>query len=122
MSGHRVILTTFVLVSCFTLACARIPRNDAERQKDEEQLRRHKDSGIHTYYLLVKPPSDAASKSDKARSERLASEFHERLGSDKHVTITAASKVFHLFLAQFLTFCAALLPKHAQTRGRIQPR
>mmetsp|Transcript_87961 Transcript_87961/g.142359 ORF Transcript_87961/g.142359 Transcript_87961/m.142359 type:complete len:149 (+) Transcript_87961:14-460(+) len=77
----------FLLVA---LACARIPRNEVERQKDEERLRRQQDSGISTYYLLVKPEPDG--KNDRTRSEALAADFLTRLGNDKHVTIAAASK------------------------------
>ena len=46
-----------IMVSCLALASARIPRNNEERQQDEERIRRQKESGIHTYYILVKPPA-----------------------------------------------------------------
>jgi len=114
------------------LACARIPRNEVERQKDDERLRRQQDSGISTYYLLVKPETDG--KNDRTRSEALAADFLTRLGNDKHVTIAAASKVgqpycvwiWAIFLSHHLQDeasrahrAACGLPKHSALFGGV---
>lgn len=84
-------LTAVLVLALLAVVAARIPRNDKERQQDEERLRRQQESGIHTYYLLIKAPEGA--KNDKARSEALAADFHKRLGGDNHIHIVAASKV-----------------------------
>jgi hypothetical protein len=84
-------LAAALVLALLAVAAARIPRNDKERQQDEERLRRQQESGIHTYYLLIKAPEGA--KNDKARSEALAADFHKRLGGDRHIHIVAASKV-----------------------------
>ena len=90
MAQNRLVCV-LLLLAALALAHARIPRNEAERLQDEERLRRQQESGVHTYYLLVKPPAD--SKNSKERTETLASDFHKRLGGDQHVTVVAASKV-----------------------------
>jgi len=48
------------------------------------------ESGIHTYYVLVKKP--AAGPDEMDRMETLAADFHKRLGGDTHVSVVAASK------------------------------
>ena len=90
----KISLVCVLLLAALALGHARIPRNEAERLQDEERLRRQQESGVHTYYLLVKPPADA--KNSKERTELLAGDFHKRLGGDEHVTVVAASKVMSL--------------------------
>ena len=91
MLQRRTALLAALLLAMVAAADARIPRNEAERLKDEERLRRQQESGIHTYYVLVKPPQGGSN--DRARAESLAADFHKRLGGDKHISIAAASKV-----------------------------
>jgi len=89
MMGSRL-MAAAVLLACLAVACARLPRNEAERLQDEERLRRQEESGIHTYYVLVKKP--AAGPDEMDRMETLAADFHKRLGGDTHVSVVAASK------------------------------
>ena len=91
MAAVKNTLKLTLLLALLAFACARIPRNDAERKHDEERIRRQQESGIHTYYVLVRPPQGG--KNEMSRTESLAADFHKRLGGDKHVTVVAASKV-----------------------------
>ena len=88
-------MTVFLLL-VLAMASARIPRNDAERQHEEDRRRKQQESGVHTYYILLKPTAGANARRDdnnKAHVDKLAEDFHKRLGDDSKVTVVAASKV-----------------------------
>ena len=92
-------LTGVCLLLLLAMASARIPRNDAERQHEEDRRRKQQESGVHTYYILLKPTAGANARRDdnKAHVDKLAEDFHKRLGDDSKVTVVAASKVSLLF-------------------------
>ena len=93
-------LTGVCLLLLLGLASACIPRNDAERQHEEDRRRKQQESGVHTYYILLKPTAGANARRDldnnKAHVDKLAEDFHKRLGDDSKVTVVAASKV-HIY-------------------------
>jgi len=105
-------LTGVCLLLLLGLASARIPRNDAERQHEEDRRRKQQESGVHTYYILLKPTAGANARRDldnnNAHVDKLAEDFHKRLGDDSKVTVVAASKVSLLFcipqMHRFLAF------------------
>mmetsp|Transcript_25066 Transcript_25066/g.39365 ORF Transcript_25066/g.39365 Transcript_25066/m.39365 type:complete len:145 (+) Transcript_25066:43-477(+) len=90
---QRLALAALAVLLAAAMVDARMPRNEEERQRMEhhEQMRKMKEAHHHTYFVLIKPESENK-KNELHRTQNLAQLFKERLGNDKHVQITTASK------------------------------